>query len=464
MAPPRPPPPRPRPSLGARVALVAGLSLLAASPAAADFDAAKKSFQDGLAQTDWKTRRAGYQALLDYDGGPAAQAVLAALGAETNAAVEAAAVDGLGRMRSKEATAELLSSLAKGKSKERLLAAVALTRHVTPEVDAALIAALAGKDAILAAQAALALGASGRSGASPALVAALSHAAPQVRIAAMRSLAATADKAGGPAIVARLATETGRVRGEAIRALETLAVKKMGDAPKKWAAWAKGDDPDAVDEKPTLPPSFFGAPVTGTRVVFCLDRSLLMKDAHPWVGAEGRERLEALCNPPDGERIPWRQLKTKLQISVAQILHAVDGLPTGAKVEVITFAKEVGGAFDKKLVQANGANRKALAVAMHAVDVDDGINLFDALATALDLGGPTEEKAWKAGPDEIFLVTNNGPTAGLVADVDAVGPAIALRARLRMVPITVVGIGNHPYGLAETLAKRTGGLYLNLSK
>ncbi len=433
-------------------------------PASADYDAAKKHFQDGLAQTDWKARRAGYQALLDYDGGPAALAILGALGAETNAAVEAAAVDGLARMRSKEATAALLASLGKGKAKERLLAAVALGKHVTPEVDAALIAVLAGKDAILAAQAALSLGTPGRAGAGPALLAALAHEAPQVRIAAMRALAAIAEKAAGAAIVARLATETGRVRGEAIRALETLAAKKMGDAPKKWAAWAKGEDPDAVDEKPALPPSFFGAPVTGVRVAFCLDRSLLMKDAHPWTGQEGRDRLEALCSPPDGDRIPWRQLKTKLQVTVAQLLHAVDGLPAGAKVEVITFAKEVGGVFDRKLVPANGANKKTLAAKLTTLEVDDGINLYDALTTALDLGGPTDEKAWKAGPDEIFLVTNNGPTAGVVADVDAVAPAIALRARLRLVPITVVGIGNHPFTLAETLAKRTGGVYLNLSK
>jgi hypothetical protein len=61
-------------------------------------------------------------------------------------------------------------------------------------------------------------------------------------------------------------------------------------------------------------------------------------------------------------------------------------------------------------------------------------------------------------------VTNNVPNHGEVTDAGEIGPALGTKARLRGVPVHVVGIGNHPYALAEALAKRSGGTYLSLVK
>jgi hypothetical protein len=49
-------------------------------------------------------------------------------------------------------------------------------------------------------------------------------------------------------------------------------------------------------------------------------------------------------------------------------------------------------------------------------------------------------------------------------DPVVIGPAIGLKARLRMVPITTVGVGEHPYDLLSQLAESTGGTYVGLGK
>jgi hypothetical protein len=153
-----------------------------------------------------------------------------------------------------------------------------------------------------------------------------------------------------------------------------------------------------------------------------------------------------------------------MQLAVAHLLHAVDGLPPGAKVEVLAFASDVHGVFGKKWAPVTAATKKTLEEATGALTVHDGIAIWDALVAAFDLGGTGDEKGLKAGPDEVFLVTNNMPTVGEVQEPEAVAAGMAFRARLRLVPIHVVGIGNHPFSLAETLARRTGGTYVNLSK
>ncbi|MFO0931340.1 MAG: HEAT repeat domain-containing protein [Planctomycetota bacterium] len=458
-------PPTPRRRARRVAVLVAAFVLAsAAAPAArADFESAKKHFADNVKAPDWKARRSAYGAFQDHDGGPAAATILAATATETHPVVLAAAADTLARFRSDGARQALLASF-KGKGTERIVAAHALRGVRGAEVDAALVAALADAPPNVALLAAAALGTPGRTGAPAALAAALAADAPVVRSAAARALGTLGDRAAVGPLVARLATEKGRVRGDVIAALEAITRQALGDAPAAWAAVAAGTDPKLVEAKPARPPTCFGIPVTGERVVFVIDRSLQMDDPHALTGEAGRERLQALCTPPDGERIPWRQLKSRRQLAQAHVRHAVLGLPASARFEVIVFAEDVAGVFGKKLVPPNAASEKALDDAFGKLQTDDGINVWEALLAALDLGGPTDDKALKAGPDQILLVLNNVPTKGDVTDPDAVEKGIAFRARTRGVPISVVDLGAHRQLLAEGIAKGTGGTYLDLTK
>jgi hypothetical protein len=427
----------------------------------ADWDSAKTFFAKNVKSGEWMQRRAAYQALCDQDRGEAVDAILASLsGGESHGVVLAAALDSISGFRSTTARASLIKAARDGKPTARLFAVAALKGHAAPEVDALLIELLAGSNAPVAAQAAVSLGVPGRAGAVPPLVAALAHKEWQVRVAAARSLAALVDPSAGKDLAARLAVETGRARGEVIAALERLSGKRWGDAPAKWAAWATGGDGDAVAEKAKAWPSAFGIPLYGERVVFVLDRSLKMSDAHPF----DRPRLEALCAPPDGEKIPWFRLKSKLQFAQAQIRHAVEGFAPGTKLEVLFFAEDVQGVMGKRFAGANEATKKAVKDAFEGMQPDDGISLHEALTAAFDLAGAGDEKAWKAGPDEIVLVTNNMPTKGDVRDATAVAAAAGLKARLRMVTVHVVGIDNHPFDMAQTIARRSGGTYVDLTK
>jgi hypothetical protein len=452
-----------------RIATVAAAALVlvpaSARPANADFENAKKLFLDGQKSADWKAKRSGYLALGDYDTPASAQLVLSAMGSETNPAVLDAGVTALSGMKSAGARQLLFDAVRKGKSQERLYALVALEKARGGDVDALLVETLASGSPPAAAQAAWDLAFPGRTGAEAALIKALAHEHSQVRVAAARSLAALQSKDAVKPLAERMRADKGRAKWAEILALEAITGQKHGDSTAKWAAVASGTDPATVTEKGEPPPSFFGIPVTGERVAFVLDRSLLMGDPHAFMGPENRERLEALCSPPDGERIPYRLLKTKLQLASAHVLHAAEGVPSGTKLEVVLFCKEVKGAFGLKWVPMGTATRKALAETLKGLDTDDGIDLWDGLLAAMDLGGPGEDRAWKAGPEEILLVTNNVATAGPVTEPEGIAPGLGLKARLRMVTVHVVGIGTaHSVVLASTLAKKTGGTYLDLSK
>lgn len=461
-----PPSSRRPPSRRSRLAACAVVAALVGpvAPVEADFDSAKKFFAENVRAPDWKARRSAYGAFQDHDGGPAAAAILGAVGAESHPVVLAAAAATLGGMRSEAARAAMTAALAGAKATERAVAGVALRTVRGADVDAALVAALGAPSPVAAGLAAAALGTPGRSGAADALAKALAHREPLVRAAAARSLGALGDRGALGPLAARLPVEKGVARGAVVAALGAVTRHDFGDDPAAWAALAAGADAATVARKPTWPPTFFGLPVTGERVVFVLDRSLQMSDPHAYAEEGKRDRLEALCTPKDGDRIPWRQLKTRLDLALAMLRHALAGLPAGTKVEIVCFAEDVQAVFGRKWVPVSAAARKTADEVLGKLETDDGINVYEALLAALDLGGPTDEKALKAGPEQVFLVLNNIPTKGEVADADAIERGIGFRARARGVTVSVVEMGANPVGLAAGLAKATGGVHLDLTR
>lgn len=449
------------------MAVLAGAALLVglaggARWATADYESARRFFAENVRSSDWKARRSGYGAFEDHDGTAAAKAILDAAGAETHPAVLAAAAATLGRMRSGDARGVAVAALKGGKWSARLVAAQALATMRGPDADAALVAGLSDGNATIAQLCATALATKGRAGAVEGLVAALASNAPSVRAAAARSLGALGDRAAVAPLAARLKVEKGRARSEVVAALEAVTGKAYGDAPAAWESVAAGEEPAEV--KATPPLTFFGAPVTGDRIVFVLDRSLQMTDAHGLAKEEKRDRLAELCAPKGYDRIPWRQLKTRMQLAQAHIRHVVGNLPASARFEVIYFAEDVAGVFGKKFVPPNTASKKTLDDVFAKLQTDDGINVWEALMTAFDLGGATEDRALKGGPEQIFLVLNNLPTKGDVTDPDPLERGVVFKARVRGVAVHVVDMGANPQILADRLAKGTGGTYLDLTK
>jgi hypothetical protein len=434
------------------------LAALAARPARAGWEEAKGPFLQAQRSPEWKTRKLAYVAAADHESAATVDGLLAALAKEEHAVVLGAGLDVLSSVRTADARKGLVEAAKSGKGAVRLLAVAALAGHPpSADADAALAAALAAPEAPVAAQAALVLSEGERARPVPALVRLLSHADRRVRGAAARALGAAKDRAALAPLAALLAKESGHARLEVVRALEAIDGTARGYAPATWKAVASGAK-DLPKETPRLFPTAFGLPIAGERVVFVLDRSLLMADAHPF----DRRRLEELSTPKDGEPIPWFRLKTKLEFAVAQVLHAIAGLESGSKFEVVSFAEDVRGHFELRFASAGAGSRKAIAESLAAIEVDDGMNVWGALDAALAVGGGNDAQAWKSGPEVVVFVTNNLPNKGDVTDGGEIASGIGWRARLRQVPVHAVGIANHPYALAEGLAKRTGGVYLSL--
>ena len=463
-----PTPPLPAPGLraarpGLLLATLLPAFLLLGGPArtvrADDWDAMLEEFQSGQKSEDWRARRDAFSYLSNYDRPEAVKEILSALAREGNGAVLLGGVEALSAQKSLGSRAVLFEAARKGTGEERLLVLLALAAQAGPDVGALLREVAQGNSAPAAAQAALALGSEKRPETVPVLRKLLGHRDWQVRAAAARSLGAQEDPAAVPDLAAALAVAKGRDRADLVAALEKLSGQAFGNDPAAWKKLAQGTPPAEIRARPDLPPSAFGIPIYGERVVIVLDNSLRMGDPHPF----DTERLRTLCDVKDGDPIPWFRMQTNAQFAHAHVRHLIQGLPKGSRFELITFNEVVRETF-AALAGAGAATRKTAFDVLAALETDNGIATYDALLRALDIAGGREGAAWKSGPDEILFVTVNVPTAGEVKEVDVVGPAIGLRARLRMVPIHTVGIHNHPYEMCRAIAERSGGTYVDLSK
>ena len=210
-------------------------------------------------------------------------------------------------------------------------------------------------------------------------------------------------------------------------------------------------------KKRVEPAYVFGIPLYGRRVVFVLDNSLRNGDPHRFGTGE---RLRTLCEVPGRRPILHMRLLTVGQFARAHYKRAIRDLPKGSRYELIVFNASIHSTFGK-FASASSASRNLSDEVLDTLKPDDGIATYGALTAALDMGGSADSKAWKKGPDEIVFMTCNMPTTGEIKDADVVGAAIALKARLRMVPIHTIGIESHPYGMLGAIAKETGGVYRN---
>jgi len=473
-----------------RLTLVALLLLGAGGlrgAAADDTKDALKAFRAGARAEAWKDRRDAYLGIADFDGAEAARDVLAAAVREKNAAVVLTALDILGGFETDGAQGALAVELGKSKGTRKMYVLLALARQSGEKAVPLLLATLRGKAAPAIAQAALALGRKEVKAAVPDLVKVLGHKDWQVRRAAAMALLRIAQpppptpEKGKPAdpkfrwpvpdelkapevtnaLVSALAASSGRERYDVIRALETIHEKDLGDNLVAWKLVAEGKEPDAKTLAKRIRPTYvFGIPIYGKRVVLIYDNSLRSGDPHSFGSGE---RLAEVCEVPGARPLLQMRLRTVGQFVQAHMKRCVHDMAKGMKFELIHFNETVRHTFGK-FASVNSASRRIVDELFAGLKNDNGINSYGALTEALDMGGAADTKAWKRGPDEIVFVTCNIPTAGEIQDADVIGAAIALKARLRMVPIHTVGVLSHPYGMLRRIAKETGGVYRNYDK
>ncbi len=470
--------------------LVLILLLCAGGPIAYadDTKEVRKAFREALKTEDWKTRREAYYVLSDYDGKAVVEEVLSAMTKEKNPAVVLTAIKVLAGFESLEAQEALVHTLRKGRGAKKTFVLLALTRQRGDKANDILLETLAGKDATSAAQAALALGKKQVEAAVPALVAKLKHKDWQLRAAAARGLrslaqppppkprpgASPAEIAKLPkkmpvpdfmkepsisqALLASLQMSKGSERGAVIATLEAIHEKEYGLNIDAWKKVLAGEEVDKRTlRKRKYPPHIYGIPIYGRRIVLVLDNSLRTGDPHRFGSGA---RMRELCEVPGGRALLGSRLRTVRQFSAAHYKRCISDMPKDVKFELLIYDEVVKPVFGK-LTSANGGTKKLAHQTIEEAKADNGIATFPALTQALDISGAKDSAAWKKGPDEIVFVTSNVPTAGEITDADVVGAAIAMKARLRMVPIHTIGIETHPYDMLRQIAEETGATYRN---
>ncbi len=448
---------------------------------------ALKAFRSASRAKPWKDRRDAYLTIADFDGAEAARAVLDAAVREQNPAVVLTALNVLADFGSEGAQGALATALGKSKGTRKMYVLMALARQSGDKAVPLLLETLRGKGAPAIAQAALALGRREVQAAVPDFLRLLRHKDWQVRRAVAIGLRRIAQppppkpEKGKPAdpqfrwpvpealaapevtqaLASALAASRGRERRDIIQALDAIHDKDLGDNVAAWKAVAEGREPDEKTlAQRVRPPYAFGVPIYGKRVVLIYDNSLRSGDPHKF-GSD--ERLAEVCEVPGSRPLLQMRLRTVGQFVQAHYRRCIHDMAKGTKFELITFNETVRPTFGK-FASASKTSRKAVDALFEGLQNDNGINTYGALTEALDMGGAAESKAWKRGPDEIVFMSCNIPTAGEIQEADVIGAAIALKGRMRMVPIHTVGVLSHAFNMMRTIAAETGGIYRNYDR
>jgi len=469
--------------LALRVLALLLVGVLGASPAHADDWAdARKAFLKAQKSDDWKVRSAGFGELSYFDNADVVGEVLTALTEEKHSAVLLAAIKSLSSFQTKPAKEAVLGALRKGKDPVRLYVILALADQAGLDAKDALLEVLQGKDGQAAAQAAMALGKKQALEALPHLQALLLHRDWRLRAAAARAIRllagpippAAPGRAAPPAtpkalttpealtpLVDALEASQGRERGDLIAALARLTQQDFGWDVPAWRALVAGTPASDIARKPRHPTYFFGAPVYGRRVVLLADNNVRTEDVHPF--GTDRARLQEVCKVPGARSVPWFELRTIKHLLNAHVKRTITDLPAGALFDLIVVGGKARNVFGK-LTSANDGSKSSAIAVLEEAKPETANDVFTALDAALDIASRKDSVAWDVGPEEILYAIVALPWLSEQSDPAVVAAAIALKARLRMVPITMVGLGEHPYELCQTLAESTGGTYVNLSK
>ena len=394
----------------------------------------------------------------------------------------------VGKLESEEGQAALLKAAVSGKGLRRVLALVAMQSQRGDYGKETLIKLLADKEFQVAGLAAMALGDKQVPEAIEPLVKMLSHSEWQLRTAAARGLELLAGERPKPTVkdgkivpdkkpkpwvpafydlkkvvpplVKALAKGVGSERFAILKCLHRLTKQEFGLDLPAWRAYVAGTDPKEITRRPKHPPSLFGVPLYGQRIVVIFDHSNPTDDPHPF---KDPARMREICTLPNGKRIPERKLVKRIHLLQAHTKRMIYDLPKSAKFEIVMMGKDVERLMGK-LVAASPGNKKKARAALDELKLVNGSDSFTALHEALDVAGKKELHAWKKGPDEIVFMSCGVPWLADVTDQESIGADIGLKAMARFVPIHQIGVGTHPWAMMQEMARRSGGQYVDLQR
>lgn len=253
-----------------------------------------------------------------------------------------------------------------------------------------------------------------------------------------------------PLLIALLDSDDPGIVTAAIESLTALTKLQLGRDTVAWKTWwatrdalapidealAKreggpgGGDPPAPEgdgerrtvakepvERKTIGGTYFGIPVTGTKVAFVCDVS--------------------------------GSMRYKLELAYEQLTRAIKAMPSTSQFEVVFFNEHVWP-WRGRLSQADPVTKELLIRHLPTIEVKNYTNLFDAIETALSMG-----------TDEVFVISDGEPNRGrkqFPDDILAELKRINSRgARIHTVSVIRTVDGDQHVALLKQIAEENGG-------
>ncbi len=238
-----------------------------------------------------------------------------------------------------------------------------------------------------------------------------------------------------PQLIAQVRDRHGRAQRETIATLRALSGYRAGTDVEQWRYLLvkhklEGSDfrrPDAGEEEPL--PEYLGIPITAERVVFLLDASGSMTGQL-------------------AEQTQW----TRGQRAVEELLVTLRALPPTVSYEVLPYAaaptpvsRKGKGGFEAPRPK----RLEELAETLRALVFTGGTDAHAALQAALE----------RPGVEEIILLSDGVPSAGLETDPARLLEWVERWNRWRNVRISTIGLGapKEARAFLAALAERHGG-------
>ncbi len=235
-----------------------------------------------------------------------------------------------------------------------------------------------------------------------------------------------------PQLIAQVRDRHGRPQREAVETLRELTGYRAGADHEQWRYLLIRHQLDGSEFRHEVPPApdglpeYLGIPIVGERVVFLLDASGSM-------------------TAPLAEQTQW----TRGQRAVEELLVTLDTLPPAIGFEVLPYAAAVQPTGKGRFEFRDEERLEELAATLRALVFQGTTDAHGALRTALE----------RPGVEEIILLSDGVPSAGLETDPARLLEWVERWNRWRNVRISTIGLGapREARVLLAELAKRHGG-------
>lgn len=315
----------------------------------------------------------------------------------------------------------------------------------------------------------------------------------QVRAAVINAMRKMRFKEAIQPLIDALRREEGRLRGDAYEALKELTFSQWGDDPDEWQRyWDRVKDKfEMVDLEVVLKarekrkeqgsryseatPRFAGIPTKSRKIVFVVDIS---------------RSMETPVTDTARYREMGRDYKTfaRLEIVQDELIRTIKNFDATVEFNILAFATNMRW-WKKSLVKCNILNKNsAISFIENLQPIGGGANQFKARAglktgDSLEAGKTNtygafmtalgynedgtdidERKSLNYEVDTIYFLSDGEPTVGKEVDLQKIVTQVTQANENRKVVLNTIAIGDFRKSFLERLAKKNGGIYVDLGK